>query len=40
MNSGNRYLLPEDMEPLLEDMIILAAGLDAIASGREPELQY
>lgn len=38
MDSGNRYLLPEDMEPLLEDMMLLAAGLDAIASGREPEL--
>lgn len=38
MDSGNRYLLPEDMEALLEDMIILTAGIDAIASGREPEL--
>ncbi|RKZ07291.1 hypothetical protein DRQ25_11910 [Candidatus Fermentibacteria bacterium] len=38
MDSGNRYLLPQDMEPLLEDMIVLASGLDAIASGREPEL--
>ena len=38
MDSGNRYLLPEDIEPLLEDMILLAAGIDAIASGREPEL--
>lgn len=34
MDSGNRYLLPEDMEPLLEDMIVLAAGLDAVASGK------
>lgn len=38
MDSGNRYLLPQDMEPLLEDMIVLAAGIDAIASGKEPEL--
>ena len=38
MDSGNRYLLPQDMEPLLEDMILLAAGVDAIAAGREPEL--
>ena len=38
MDSGNRYLLPEDMEPLLEDMIVLAAGIEAIVSGREPEL--
>ncbi|MEN8208797.1 MAG: hypothetical protein ABFR50_06065, partial [Candidatus Fermentibacteria bacterium] len=38
MDSGNRYLLPEDMEPLLEDMIVLAAGIDAIASGRESEM--
>ena len=38
MESGNRYLLAEDLEPLLEDMIILAAGIEAISSGREPEL--
>ncbi len=38
MDSGNRYLLAEDLEPLLEDMVVLAAGIDAIASGREPEL--
>jgi hypothetical protein len=38
MDSGNKYLMPEDMEPLLEDMIVLAKGIDAIASGREPEL--
>lgn len=38
MESGNRYLLAEDLEPLLEDMVVLAAGIDAIASGREAEL--
>jgi hypothetical protein len=38
MDSGNRYLMPEDMEPLLEDMVVLAKAIDAIASGREPEL--
>ena len=38
MESGNKYLLAEDLESLLEDMIILAAGIDAIASGRDPEL--
>ncbi len=36
--SSNKYLLAEDLEPLLEDMIVLAAGIEAIASGREPEL--
>ena len=38
LDSGNKYLLAEDIEPLLEDMVVLAAGIDAIASGREPEL--
>ncbi|MBN2585777.1 MAG: hypothetical protein JXA64_04465 [Candidatus Fermentibacteraceae bacterium] len=38
MDSGGRYLMPADLEPLLEDMMILASGLDAVASGREPEL--
>ncbi len=38
MDSGNRYLLTEDLEPLLEDMIILSKGIDAIASGSKPEL--
>lgn len=37
MDTG-RYLLPEDMEPLLEDMMVLAGGLEAVASGRDPEL--
>ncbi len=36
--SSNKYLLAEDLEPLLEDMIVLAAGIEAIASGREPDL--
>jgi hypothetical protein len=38
LDTGNRYLLPEDIEPLLEDMIVLANGIDAVASSREPEL--
>ncbi len=38
MDTGSRYLPPEDLEPLLEDIIVLAAGMDAVASGREPEL--
>jgi hypothetical protein len=33
-----RYLLPEDIEPLLEDMVILAAAIDAVGAGREPKL--
>ena len=36
--NSNKYLLAEDLEPLLEDMIVLATGIDAIASGIEPEL--
>jgi hypothetical protein len=38
MDSGNRYLLPGDVEPLLEDALILAKAIDAVACGREPEL--
>lgn len=38
MDAGGRYLLPEDLEPLLEDTMVLARALDAVASGREPEL--
>jgi hypothetical protein len=38
MDTGGRYIEPEDLEPLLEDMLVLATGLDAVASGREPEL--
>ncbi len=37
MDAGGKYLLAEDLEPLLEDMIVLAAASDAVASGREPE---
>ncbi|MFO7627433.1 MAG: hypothetical protein R6V62_09265 [Candidatus Fermentibacteraceae bacterium] len=33
-----RYLLPEDIEPLLEDMVTLAAAIDAVGAGREPNL--
>ncbi|OPL18372.1 MAG: hypothetical protein AVO35_05875 [Candidatus Aegiribacteria sp. MLS_C] len=38
MDAGVRYLLPEDLEPLLEDMMVLAGGLDAASAGRTPEL--
>ncbi|MCD4702148.1 MAG: hypothetical protein K8S24_09870 [Candidatus Aegiribacteria sp.] len=38
VDTGNKYLLAEDIEPLLEDMIVLAAGIDAIAAGKVPEL--
>jgi len=33
-----RYLLPEDIEPLLEDTVTLAAAIDAVGEGREPGL--
>lgn len=33
-----RYLLPEDIEPLLEDTVTLAAAIDAVGAGREPKL--
>ncbi|MBN2586696.1 MAG: hypothetical protein JXA64_01270 [Candidatus Fermentibacteraceae bacterium] len=38
MDSGTRFLLVDDIEPLLEDMTILAGGIDALASGRDTEL--
>jgi hypothetical protein len=38
MDSGNMYLLAEDLEPLLEDITVLAKEIDFIASGRDPEL--
>lgn len=38
LDSGRRYVLPEDLEPLLEDTVNLASGMDAVASGREPRL--
>ena len=37
MDAGGKYLLADDLEPLLEDMIVLAAAIDAVASGKEPE---
>ena len=37
--SDSKYLLPEDLEPLFEDMMALAEGIDAVAKGKEPELQ-
>ena len=36
--SGGKYLLAEYIEPLLEDMVVLAAAIDAIAAGKEPDL--
>ena len=33
-----RYLLPEDIEPLLDDMVTLAAAIGAVGAGRDPEL--
>ncbi len=33
-----RYLPPEDIEPLLEDMVTLAAAIEAVGTGREPKL--
>ncbi len=38
MDTGGRYLDPADIEPLLEDMITLAAAIDAVGAGREPKL--
>lgn len=39
MDTGGRYIKPEDLEPLLEDMMVLASALDAVAAGRDPELK-
>lgn len=33
-----RYLLAEDIEPLLDDMVELAAAIEAVGTGREPNL--
>ncbi|GEM_PF-1004271 len=33
-----RYLLAEDIEPLLDDMVTLAAAIEAVGAGREPKL--
>lgn len=35
---GPRYLIPEDIEPLLDDMVTLAAAIEAVGEGREPKL--
>jgi hypothetical protein len=35
---STRYLEPQDVEPLLEDMLVLAKAIDAVAHGRTPEL--
>ncbi len=37
MDSGGKYLPGEYIEPLLEDMIVLAAAIDAVSAGKEPE---
>ena len=37
MDTGSGYLPPEDLEPLLEDMIVLAAGIEAVAAGKQFE---
>lgn len=33
-----RYLLPDDIEPLLDDMVTLAAAIEAAGAGREAKL--
>ncbi len=33
-----RFLLADELEPLLEDSLVLARALDAVARGRDPEL--
>jgi hypothetical protein len=38
MDSGGRYLMPGDIEPLLEDTVALARAIDAVVAGRDPEL--
>jgi len=38
MDSGGKYLPGEYIEPLLEDMMVLAAAIEAVATGKEPEL--
>lgn len=40
IGSDKNYLLPQDIEPLFEDMMTLAEGVDAVAKGKEPELPY
>ncbi|RKZ01218.1 hypothetical protein DRQ21_11055, partial [Candidatus Fermentibacteria bacterium] len=38
MDTGGGYIPAEDLEPLLEDMIVLAAGIEAVAKGKQFEL--
>ncbi len=37
-NDSNRYVLGDDLEPLLEDMMVLSSGVSAVATGNDPEL--
>ncbi len=37
MDTGGGYIPAEDLEPLLEDMIVLAAGIEAVAAGKQFE---
>lgn len=32
-----RFIYPEELEPLLEDMITLAKAIDRISEGKEPQ---
>ena len=34
-----RFIYPQELEPLLEDMITLAKAIDRVSVGKEPELQ-
>jgi hypothetical protein len=36
--SSTRYLYPDELEPLLEDMIVTAKAIDATARGKKPKL--
>ncbi|TFG64394.1 MAG: hypothetical protein E4H36_03130 [Spirochaetales bacterium] len=38
LDSGQRYLLAEDLESLLEDMVLLVRAIDDIAAGKESNL--
>ena len=37
MDTGGGYIPAEDLEPLLEDMIVLTAGVEALAAGKQFE---
>lgn len=38
MDSGGKYVPAEDLESLFDDMMILAEGIDAVSSGKDPVL--